>query len=189
MLLIIDNYDSFTYNIVQYFQSIGQEVLVFANDCITLQKIQELAPDYLVISPGPHGPLEAGNSLNVISHFYRDIPILGICLGHQCIAHAFGANIIRAPEAIHGKTSNIIHSQQGLFRELPTPFLGTRYHSLSIDKQTLPGCFHIDAWTNDTIMAISHRKYPLFGLQFHPEAILTEHGMQLLLNFLNYDYT
>jgi anthranilate synthase component 2 len=185
MLLIIDNYDSFTYNLVQYFQCLKQEVLIYAHDQISLKEIQHLNPDYLVISPGPKGPEEAGISLAAIHHFYKIIPILGICLGHQCLAHAFGAKIIQAPEIIHGKTSPIIHHKQGLFHDLPNHFLATRYHSLAVDINTLPDCFSIDAWAHDTIMAISHRQYPLYGLQFHPEAILTEHGLPLLSHFLH----
>jgi anthranilate synthase component 2 len=184
MLLIIDNYDSFTHNLAQYFQCLGQDVLVYAHDSITISMIEQLAPDYLIISPGPKGPQETGVSLAAIDYFYKKIPILGVCLGHQCIGYAFGANVIHAPEIIHGKTSVISHNQQGLFAGLPTPFLGTRYHSLAIDRATLHKDFTVDAWTEDTIMAISHRDYPLYGLQFHPEAILTEHGMQLLSNFL-----
>ena len=184
MLLIIDNYDSFTYNLAQYFQCLGQEVLVYTHDKISIKMIETLAPDYLIISPGPKAPQDAGISLTAIKHFYRDIPILGICLGHQCIAHAFGAKIIPAPEIIHGKASPIHHHKQGLFAGLPTPFLATRYHSLAVDVATLPSCLAIDAWANETIMAISHREYPLFGVQFHPEAILTEHGLALLNRFL-----
>ena len=185
MLLIIDNYDSFTYNLVQYFQCLGQDVLVYTHDNIDVGMISHLAPDYLVISPGPNGPEDSGVSLDAIRHFYRKIPILGVCLGHQCIAHAFGANIIAAPEIIHGKTSHIIHGKQGLFHQIPTPFYATRYHSLAVDMNTLPNCFRIDAWADQTIMAITHREYPLYGLQFHPEAILTEHGLDLLSHFLN----
>lgn len=184
MLLIIDNYDSFTYNLVQYFQCLEQEVAVYTHDRIDIPTMHQLAPTHLVISPGPKGPAEAGISLAAIEHFYRDIPILGVCLGHQCLAYAFGAQIIPAPEVIHGKTSRISHNKQGLFRELPNPFLATRYHSLAVDVNTLPNSFAIDAWADDTIMAISHRNYPLYGLQFHPEAILTEHGLQLLSHFL-----
>ncbi|CEK11131.1 anthranilate synthase component II [Legionella hackeliae] len=184
MLLIIDNYDSFTYNLVQYFQSLNQEVLVFTNDRITLDEIQRLAPKHLVISPGPKGPQEAGISLDVIERFHQQIPILGICLGHQCLAYSFGASIVRAPTIMHGKTSSIVHHKHGMFRGLPSPFQATRYHSLAIDPSTLPPCFSIDAWADDTIMAISHRQYPLYGLQFHPEAILSEHGLQLLSHFL-----
>ena len=185
MLLIIDNYDSFTYNLVQSFQCLGQDVRVYTHDAIDIQTIEQLAPDYLVISPGPKGPEDAGISCAAIQHFYSTIPILGVCLGHQCIAAAFGGKIIQSPEIIHGKTSLISHHKQGLFDELPNPFLATRYHSLAIDINTLPNCFAIDAWADNTIMAISHRKYPLFGLQFHPEAILTEHGLKLLSHFLH----
>ena len=185
MLLIIDNYDSFTYNLVQYFQCLGQDERVYTHDAIDIQTIEQLAPDYLVISPGPKGPEDAGISCAAIQHFYSTIPIIGVCLGHQCIAAAFGGKIIQSPEIIHGKTSLISHHKQGLFDELPNPFLATRYHSLAIDINTLPNCFAIDAWADNTIMAISHRKYPLFGLQFHPEAILTEHGLKLLSHFLH----
>ena len=188
MLLIIDNYDSFTYNLAQYFQCLGQEVLVYTHDDIDIQTIKQLAPNYLVISPGPKGPQETGVSLAAIKYFYREIPILGVCLGHQCLAYAFGAQIIQAPEIIHGKTSHITHCKQRLFSGLPTPFLAARYHSLAINIQTLPNCFAIDAWADDTIMAISHREYPLYGIQFHPEAILTDHGLELLSNFLHYEY-
>ena len=188
MLLVIDNYDSFTYNLVQYFQILGQEVLIYANDGITIPQIKQLAPDYIVISPGPNGPKEAGISLDVIRAFYQDIPILGICLGHQCLAYAFGAEIISAPKIVHGKASRIIHHKQGLFRNIPNPFLATRYHSLAVDCATLPTCFAIDAWAFETIMAISHRQFPLYGLQFHPEAILTEHGLQLLSHFLEHEH-
>lgn len=185
MLLIIDNYDSFTYNLAQYFRSLGQDVLVCAHDRISLNDIERLAPTYIVISPGPKGPQDAGISLAVIEHFYRKLPILGVCLGHQCIAHYFGASITQAAEIIHGKTSLTHHRGQGLFEGIPTPFHATRYHSLAIEAPTLPSAFNIDAWAiDDTIMAISHSDYPLYGLQFHPEAILTEHGMSLLSNFL-----
>lgn len=184
MLVLIDNYDSFTYNLVQYFQQLGQEVLVFTNDGISIAELEKLAPQYLVISPGPKGPEEAGISLAVIQHFYQKLPILGICLGHQCLAHAFGASIIQAPRIIHGKTSAILHHKQKLFHNLPNPFQATRYHSLVIDCKTLPECFAIDAWAENVIMAISHRHYPLFGLQFHPESILSEYGFELLAHFL-----
>ncbi|KTD24938.1 MULTISPECIES: anthranilate synthase component II [Legionella] len=187
MLILIDNYDSFTYNLVQYFQCLGQDVRVFTNDDTSIEAIEQLSPEYLVISPGPKGPEAAGISLTAIQHFYQRIPILGVCLGHQCIAHSFGASIIQAPEIIHGKTSRIHHHKQGLFRNLPSPFKATRYHSLAVDIKTLPPCFAIDAWAQQTIMAISHRQYPLYGLQFHPESILTEYGMKLLAQFLHHE--
>jgi anthranilate synthase/aminodeoxychorismate synthase-like glutamine amidotransferase len=188
MLLIIDNYDSFTYNLVQYFQCLNQDVVVYTNDHITIEEINKLSPTHIVISPGPNDPLSSGISLQVITHFYQSLPILGVCLGHQCIAHAFGGKIITANEIVHGKTSAIHHHQQKLFKNLPSPFNAMRYHSLAVDGATLPCSFVIDAWTNDTIMAISHRKYPLFGLQFHPESILSEHGLHLLSQFINYEY-
>ena len=187
MLLIIDNYDSFTYNLVQYFQCLNQEVLVSPHDQISLQQIRDLAPDYLVISPGPKGPDDAGISLAAIHEFHREIPILGICLGHQCIAQAFGGQIISAPEIMHGKTSLIQHHQRGLFHNIPIGFQATRYHSLAVEASSLPDCFSIEAWVDDTIMAISHRQHPVFGLQFHPEAILSQYGQQLLGNFLSYE--
>ena len=187
MLLIIDHDDSFTYNLVQYFKCLGQDVLVYKHDTITIPMIEHLAPQYLVISPGPKNPNDAGLSLAVINHFCRDIPILGIGLGHQCIAQAFGAHIVQVPTIVHGKTSRITHHKQGLFHNLPNFFLATQYHSFAVDVATLPNCFAIDAWSEDkTIMAISHRKHSLFGLQFHPEAILTEHGLQLLDHFLKH---
>ncbi|STX28630.1 anthranilate synthase component II [Legionella beliardensis] len=187
MLLLIDNYDSFTYNLVHYFQVLNQEVRVFKNNDLTITDIEQLSPSYLVISPGPKGPMDAGISLAVIAHFYQTIPILGICLGHQCLAQAFGATIIQAPQTVHGKTSTIMHHKRKLFHDLPNPFQAMRYHSLAVDVATLPPVFSIDAWAEDTIMAISHRQHPLFGLQFHPESILSEHGLQLLTNFLNYE--
>lgn len=187
MLLLIDNYDSFTYNLVQYFQCLQQEVVVYTHDHITLEQIKALKPQHLVISPGPNAPDDAGISMAVIQEFYKDIPILGVCLGHQCIGQVFGAKIINAPQIMHGKTSLIEHQQQGIFHNIPNLFRATRYHSLAIDKNTLPECLTVDAWTDNTIMAISHRDYPIFGLQFHPEAILSEYGLQLLENFLTYE--
>jgi anthranilate synthase component II len=187
MLLIIDNYDSFTYNLVQYFQTLNQEVVVYTHDKIHLQQIKKLAPQYLVISPGPKAPNDAGISMEAIRAFYREIPILGICLGHQCIAQAFGGLIVPAAEIMHGKTSPILHNQQGLFKNIPNHFQATRYHSLMVDKNTIPECFSIDAWVSDTIMAISHRQYPIYGLQFHPESILSQYGLHLLENFLKYE--
>lgn len=187
MLLLIDNYDSFTYNLVQYFQILGQEVLVQTHDQISLDQIKKLNPDYLVISPGPKTPDDAGISLAAIQEFHQTIPILGICLGHQCLAQVFGGNIISAPQIVHGGTSAILHHYQSLFKNIPNYFIATRYHSLAVEVESLPPCFSIDAWAEDTIMAISHRQYPLFGLQFHPEAILSEHGLSLLENFLHYE--
>ncbi len=185
MLLIIDNYDSFTYNLVQYFQCLNQEVTVFKNDRISIEDIRTLAPKQLVISPGPNSPNQAGISLSVIEHFYQKTPILGICLGHQCLAQFFGAEIVKAEKVIHGKTSALNHHKQGIFNNLPTPFRAMRYHSLVIRIASLPPCFAIDAWAEDgTIMAISHRQYPLYGLQFHPESILSEHGLELLSHFI-----
>ncbi|VEB38485.1 anthranilate synthase component II [Legionella cherrii] len=187
MLLIIDNYDSFTYNLVQYFQCLGQEVLVYTHDQINISQIKELAPDHLVISPGPKAPNDAGISMEAIRTFYQTTPVLGICLGHQSIAQVFGGQIIPAPEIMHGRTSTIEHNQNGIFKNIPNHFKATRYHSLAVEKDSLPECLSIDAWANDTIMAISHRQYPVFGLQFHPEAILSQYGLQLLENFLQYE--
>ncbi|KTD47691.1 anthranilate synthase component II [Legionella quateirensis] len=187
MLLLIDNYDSFTYNLVQYFQCLNQEVTVHPHDQITISDLRELAPEFLVISPGPKSPDEAGISLEAIKALHQEIPILGVCLGHQCLAQAFGGTIIPAPEIMHGKTSEIHHNNQGLFKNIPNNFKATRYHSLAVEESSLPDCFSIDAWTDNTIMAISHRQYPLFGLQFHPEAILSQYGLQLLENFLSYE--
>lgn len=187
MLLLIDNYDSFTYNLVQYFQILGQKVVVRTHDQINLKQIKELNPQYLVISPGPKAPNDAGISLAAIQEFHQTLPILGICLGHQCLAQAFGGKIISAPQIIHGGTSSILHHYQGIFSTIPNYFTATRYHSLAVDVESLPSCFSIDAWADETIMAISHRQYPLFGLQFHPEAILSEHGLSLLENFLHYE--
>jgi anthranilate synthase component 2 len=181
--LIIDNYDSFTYNLVQYFQCLGEEVQVYTHDNIDVQGIIEHDPDRLVISPGPKAPDDAGISLEVVRYFYDKKPLLGVCLGHQCIAQAFGGNIIAADEIMHGKTSRILHHKQKLFKDLPQYFLATRYHSLTVDIPTLPSCFSIDAWAGKTIMALSHRHYPVYGVQFHPEAILTEYGIELLKQF------
>ena len=179
MLLMIDNYDSFTYNLVQYFYQLGQEVEVYRNDLISLDDIAKKSPEYIVISPGPCTPKEAGISVELIKEFKHKLPILGVCLGHQCLGAAFGANIIRANEIMHGKLSEIIHDKSGLFKGLESPFKATRYHSLIIEEDTLEKEFLISAWTeNKTIMAIQHEKLPLFGLQFHPESIATEQGME-----------
>ena len=187
MLLMIDNYDSFTYNLVQYFNQLGQEVEVHRNDLISLDDIEKKSPEYIVISPGPCTPKEAGISVDLIKKFKDKLPILGVCLGHQCLGAAFGANIIGANEIMHGKLSEIIHDGSGLFKGVENSFKATRYHSLIIEEKTLDKDFHITAWTeNKTIMAIQHEKLPLFGLQFHPESIATEQGMEILRNFLSY---
>lgn len=186
-ILLIDNYDSFTYNLFQYFGELGAAVQVVRNDAISLQEIEAAPPSHIVISPGPCTPNESGISLAVIKQFAGRIPILGVCLGHQAIAQVFGARIIRAAQVMHGKTSRIRHQAQGVFQGLPASFLVTRYHSLMIDPQTLPADFKVTAWVEtepSAIMAIKHRIWPLEGVQFHPEAILTEHGHTLLRNFL-----
>ncbi|RAP38402.1 aminodeoxychorismate/anthranilate synthase component II [Legionella quinlivanii] len=188
MLVLIDNYDSFTYNLVQYFQILGQNVEVVLSDQVTISDIEKLEPEYLVISPGPNRPEDAGISMEAIQYFHQKLPILGVCLGHQCLAQAFGGRIIGAPQIMHGKTSSILHHKLHLFKDIPNPFNATRYHSLLVETSSLPQCFSIDAWANNDIMAISHRHYPLYGLQFHPESILTEHGLHLLRNFLNYEH-
>ena len=187
MLLLIDNYDSFTWNLYQYFCELGAEVLVKRNDELTLSEISALAPEHLVISPGPCTPTEAGISLAAITHFAGKLPILGVCLGHQAIAQAFGATIVRAEKVMHGKTSAISHNNTGVFSGLNNPLTVTRYHSLVIDPATLPGCFEVTAWTDkQEIMGICHRELALEGVQFHPESILSEQGHQLLDNFLKY---
>lgn len=184
-VLMIDNYDSFTYNLVQYLGELGAEVLVYRNDQITLDEIERLSPERIVISPGPCTPREAGISVPLIHRFAGEIPILGVCLGHQSIGAAFGARIVRAKRIMHGKTSEIRHKNKGVFRGLPTPYRATRYHSLVIDPETLPEAFEITAWSEDQeVMGIRHRRYPLEGVQFHPESILTEFGHELLENFL-----
>jgi para-aminobenzoate synthetase component 2 len=185
MLLLIDNYDSFTWNLYQYFCELGAEVVVKRNDEITLAEIEQLAPQRLVISPGPCTPNEAGISLAAIRQFSGQIPLLGVCLGHQAIAQAFGATIVRASQVMHGKTSDIIHNGQGVFRGLKNPLTVTRYHSLLIDVNTLPDMFEVTAWTDKhEIMGIRHRSLAVEGVQFHPESILSEQGHALLANFL-----
>jgi len=185
MLLMIDNYDSFTYNIVQYFGQLGEDVQVHRNDRITLAEIESLQPARLVISPGPCSPEEAGISVAAIRHFAGRIPILGVCLGHQAIGAAFGGNVVRSVSLMHGKTSPILHDGRELFSGLPNPFLATRYHSLIVDRPTLPECLEVTAWVeNGEIMGMRHRELPVWGVQFHPESILTEGGMDLLRNFL-----
>lgn len=190
MLLMIDNYDSFTYNVVQYFGELKANVEVVRNDEITVEDIAKKAPEYLVISPGPRTPNEAGISLNAIREYSGKIPLLGICLGHQSIAAAFGGDIVRASKVMHGKTSLIYHSNKGVFSDLPNPFQATRYHSLVVDKKSMPACLEITAWTQkedgsiDEIMGVKHKTLAVEGVQFHPESILTEHGHQLFNNFL-----
>ena len=184
-LLMIDNYDSFTYNIVQYFGELGAEVEVFRNDEITIEQIAARAPDRLVVSPGPCSPLEAGISVAAIQHFAGKLPILGVCLGHQAIGAAFGGNIVRAQELMHGKTSVITTTQQGVFADLPKQFTVNRYHSLAIEKSSIPGVLEVTAWTDDgEIMGVRHKTLAIEGVQFHPESILTEHGHAMLKNFL-----
>ena len=183
---MIDNYDSFTYNLVQYFGELGQEVSVFRNDEITVRELQQLSPDYLVVSPGPCTPDQAGISIAAVSHFTGKIPVLGVCLGHQSIGQAFGGNIVHAQNIMHGKTSMVTHRGEGVFSGLPNPFQATRYHSLVIERSSVPDCLEITAWTDDgEIMAVRHRECSVEGVQFHPESIVTEHGHALLRNFLS----
>ena len=185
MLLMIDNYDSFTYNLVQYFGELGEDVRVFRNDKITIRDIEEMTPERIVISPGPCTPKEAGISIEVIRYFAGKVPILGVCLGHQSIGAAFGGEIVRAPRLMHGKTSMIYHDGRTIFEGLPNPFEATRYHSLVIRKETLPDCLEITAWTEEgEIMGVRHREFVLEGVQFHPESILTKVGKDILRNFL-----
>lgn len=186
MLLFIDNYDSFTYNIVQYFAELGQDVQVYCNDEITLAEIETLKPQYLVIGPGPCTPKEAGISVAAMQHFAGKLPILGVCLGHQTIGEAFGGKVVRAKTLMHGKTSPVHHVNRGVFRDLPNPVVCTRYHSLVIDRDTLPEHLQITAWAEDgEIMGIRHRDYAIEGVQFHPEGLLTEYGHEMLQNFLS----
>jgi len=193
MILMIDNYDSFTYNLVQYLGELGADVLVKRNDEITLEDIDTLAPERIIISPGPCTPTEAGISLEVIKQYAGKLPLFGVCLGHQSIGQAFGGNIIRAKEVMHGKTSMMHHTDAGVFAGLSNPFEATRYHSLVIEKETLPDCLEMTAWTEtatgeiDEIMGVRHKEYPLEGVQFHPESILSQHGHDMLQNFINMD--
>ena len=185
MLLMIDNYDSFTYNLVQYLGELGEDIRVFRNDKITIQEIERMNPEKIVISPGPCTPKEAGISIELIQHFAGKIPILGVCLGHQSIGAAFGGEIVRAPRIMHGKTSMIYHDQKTIFQDLPNPFEATRYHSLVIKKETIPDCLEITARTeSDEIMGVRHKDVIVEGVQFHPESILTKVGKDLLRNFL-----
>ncbi|MAT64703.1 MAG: anthranilate/aminodeoxychorismate synthase component II [Gammaproteobacteria bacterium] len=190
MLVMIDNYDSFTYNLVQYLGELGEDVRVFRNDQVTVAEIEAMRPDHLVISPGPCTPTEAGISVEAIRHFAGKLPILGVCLGHQSIGQAFGGHIVHAGAIMHGKTSQVYHKDVGVFRDLPSPLEATRYHSLVIDKDSLPACLEVTAWTLneqgelDEIMGVRHRELPIEGVQFHPESILTQHGHAMLRNFL-----
>ena len=185
MILMIDNYDSFTYNLVQYFGEFGYELLVKRNDAITLAEIEHLQPMMLVISPGPCTPNEAGASLTIIKHFAGKIPILGVCLGHQAIAQVFGGEVVRAQRLMHGKTSPVLHSGVGLHHKNASPFAATRYHSLIVEPDTLPDCLEVTAWTKEgEIMGLRHKEFPIEGVQYHPESIMTEDGKQLLRTFI-----
>jgi anthranilate synthase component 2 len=190
MLLMIDNYDSFTYNLVQYFGELGQDVRVHRNDEITVEDIEHLQPDHIVVSPGPCTPNEAGISVATSQRFAGRIPILGVCLGHQSIGQAFGGQIIRAKQLMHGKTSPVHHNNTSVFRGLPNPFTATRYHSLVIERESIPECLEITAWTDDgEIMGVRHKTLAVEGVQFHPESILTEHGHAMLGNFVGVKWT
>ena len=192
MLLMLDNYDSFTFNLVQYLQSLGAEVRVERNDALTVDDVEKLAPERIVISPGPCTPNEAGISVELIKRLGANIPILGVCLGHQGIGQAYGGDVIRAGKIMHGKTSRIRHEGKGVFAGLPDGYEATRYHSLVVDKTTLPDCLEVTAWTEnddgsmEEIMGLRHREHPVQGVQFHPESILTQHGHALLKNFLEH---
>lgn len=191
MLLMLDNYDSFTYNIVQYFGELDQDVKVIRNDQVTIEQIEAWQPQYIVIGPGPCSPNEAGISLQAIQHFAGKIPLLGVCLGHQAIGQAFGGDVIRAREVMHGRLSAMYHANVGIFKDLANPYQATRYHSLVVDKNTLPDCLEVTAWTQtadgqmDEIMGLRHKTLAIEGVQFHPESILSEHGHQLLKNFID----
>ncbi|AMO98582.1 glutamine amidotransferase of anthranilate synthase/aminodeoxychorismate synthase family protein [Collimonas arenae] len=185
MLLMIDNYDSFTYNLVQYFGELGEDVRTFRNDEITLEEIQALKPDRICLSPGPCSPKEAGICVALLQQFAGKLPILGVCLGHQAIGEAFGGKVVRAQQVMHGKTSPITHTGVGVFKDLPSPFTVIRYHSLAIERSSIPDCLEITAWTDDgEIMGVRHKDYDIEGVQFHPESILSEHGHALLRNFV-----
>lgn len=185
MLLLIDNYDSFTYNLYQYLSELGEEVQVYRNDKISLDRMEELAPELIVISPGPCTPQQAGISNEVIKHFGQRLPVLGVCLGHQCIGYSFGGTVAGAGEIKHGKSSLIHHDGRGLYQGLPNPFPAIRYHSLAVMRDGLPHCLEVSAWTeNGIIMGLRHREYPIEGVQFHPESIMTEIGKDLLRNFI-----
>jgi anthranilate synthase/aminodeoxychorismate synthase-like glutamine amidotransferase len=185
MILMIDNYDSFTYNLVQYFGALGEDNKVFRNDKISISAIKRLKPKKIVISPGPGRPEDAGISCDVIKEFAGKIPMLGVCLGHQCIGYVYGGRIIGAKKLMHGKTSLIYHNKKTIFKSIPNPFEATRYHSLLVQRKTLPECLEIIAWTKEgEIMGLKHKKFPLWGVQFHPESVLTKYGKDILANFL-----
>ena len=185
MLLMIDNYDSFTFNLVQYFGELGQDVRVYRNDEISISEIEKLKPDHICISPGPCSPKEAGISIETLKHFAGKVPMLGVCLGHQAIGEAFGGRVIRAKRVMHGKTDTVHSNRQGIFAGLPESFTVTRYHSLAIERSSIPSCLQITASTDDgEIMGVRHKEYPIEGVQFHPESILSEYGHDLLNNFL-----
>ncbi len=186
MILMIDNYDSFTYNLVQYLGVLGAEVEVHRNDKITLDEIESMKPERIVISPGPGTPQSAGITISMIERFHPKVPILGVCLGHQAIGAAFGGRVLHAARIMHGKTSEISHDSKGVFRDLPDPITATRYHSLAVERKSLPSCLEVSAEAEDgEIMGLRHRQYPVEGIQFHPESILTKEGMNILRNFLN----
>ncbi len=188
MILMIDNYDSFTFNLVQYLGELGAALVVYRNDAVTVKDLERLKPEKIVISPGPCTPTEAGISLEVVKAFSGRVPILGVCLGHQSIGQAFGGRIVRAPRLRHGKTSEIFHDGRGVFSGIPSPFTATRYHSLVVERSSLPDCFEVSAWTedgDDLIMGLRHRTHPTEGVQFHPESILTMEGKKLIANFIN----
>lgn len=185
MILMIDNYDSFTYNLVQYVGELGETVKVIRNDELTIREIEQLTPAIIIVSPGPCTPNEAGVSLDVVQHFAGKIPIFGVCLGHQTIGQAFGGKVIRAKTLMHGKTSPVFHDGQGVNNNMPNPFNATRYHSLLVEKETLPDCLEVTSWTaDDEIMGLRHKLFPIEGVQYHPESIMTEEGKRLIQNFL-----
>jgi len=190
MLLLIDNYDSFTYNLFQYLSELGEEVVVVRNNKVTLEEIERMQPQRVVISPGPSTPLQAGISNEVIQHLGPRLPILGVCLGHQCLGYSYGATIGQAKQIMHGKSSLIYHNGQGVLTGLPNPFSAIRYHSLVVKRQGLPDCLEVTAWTEDgEIMGLRHRRYPVEGVQFHPESFMTQYGKDILRNFLQLDYS
>lgn len=187
MLLVIDNYDSFTYNLVQYFGELGEQLEVHRNDALTVDQVGQMAPEAIVVSPGPCSPKEAGISVDVIRRYGGEIPLLGVCLGHQAIGEAYGGDVVRASRVMHGKMSRLVHDGTGLFQDVPSPFGVMRYHSLIVKRETLPACLQVTAVATDDeteIHALQHREHPVWGVQFHPESILTEHGRTLLVNFL-----